>query len=615
MLRGIGLSVCGVLGLIGTAHAEPQVIIDPGGAPPEVLQSITEAVSAITRLAEDQDLREVSRLRRRAWDAARAALQTQGYFSPVVTLDVSEGAPGGAEFWDITIEPGERTQVRQLGLNFTGAIQGESYSSRREQLREQWLLKPGMPFINSEWGSAKSDLRDDLSREEFYFARYTYTRATVDPQAASADLDLEVNSGPPVRLGPLRVEGLKRVPESLIAHYVRYSPGDPYDQDQLDMWQQALQSTSFFRGAFVTLGTADTDNGTGANGDSRGGNGNNRNGTRAGVDMSSVEPVELPVHVKVTEAPARTASGSLGADSDHGVRVEGLYRQNIVWGAPVWIETGVGLDRKRQRAFFDVHLPPTLDGYHDSVGLLYEHTDIEGEETSRSGIGWTRTQKRPGAPGSRVDYETQLGALVTYDKKRISGGERYEVPSWSVSWKWLRRDVDKKYDPREGNLIEFGLGAGTTLDDWKPFYRTTVRAQRWWPVGQNDVLTLRGEVGKVWSDTSRLPQDFSFRTGGSRTVRGYRYQGIGIESGDAIIGAPVLTVASVEYIHYFTDLLGASVFVDAGDAAPSFSELDWHLGYGAGLAVRTPAGPFYVDLAWAQKDRRLRLHFSLGIAF
>ncbi|HUH40981.1 MAG TPA: BamA/TamA family outer membrane protein, partial [Castellaniella sp.] len=395
----------------------------------------------------------------------------------------------------------------------------------------------------------------------------------------------------------------------------------------------------FFRGAFVTLGAEAKGNGTGANGDSQGGNstrgggnangsangtaelsrtgsnGNNRNGARAGVDMSSVEPVELPVHVKVTEAPARTASGSLGADSDHGVRVEGLYRQNIVFGAPVWIETGLGLDRKRQRVFFDVHLPPTLDGYHDSFGLLYEHTDIEGLENSRSGIGWTRTQKRPGASGSRVDYETQFGALVTYDKTKISGGERYEVPSWSVNWKWLRRDVDKKYDPREGNLLEVGLGAGTTLDDWTPFYRASVRAQRWWPIGQNDVLTVRGEVGKVWSDTTRLPQDFSFRTGGSRTVRGYRYQGIGIESGDAIIGAPVLAVGSIEYVHYFTDLLGASVFVDAGDAAPSFSELDWHVGYGAGLAVRTPAGPFYVDLAWAQKDRRLRLHFSLGIAF
>lgn len=568
--------------------------------------------SAITRLAEDQDVREVSRLRRRAWDAARAALRTQGYFSPVVTLDASEGAPGEGEFWDIRIQPGERSHVRLLGLEFKGALAGPAYDGRRAELRDAWPLLPGMPFINDDWAAAKAALLDEVSRKEFYFARYARTRATIDPGEAAADLEVEVDSGPPVRMGPLRVEGLKRVPESLIARYVRYNPGDPYDQELLDAWQQALQSTTFFRGAFVTLdespAPAASADGSAPPADAAAG--------RDVPQPSGDEPVELPVHVRVTESAARRASGSLGVDSDYGVRVEGLYRQNIVFGQPVWIETGAGIDPKRQRLFFDVHLPPTLAGYQDSFGTLYEHTDIEGQENSRVGLGWTRTQKRQAAGDSRVEYETQLGALVTHDKTRISGGgEDYEVPSWSMSWKWLRRDVDAKYEPREGNLVEFGLGAGTTLDTGRPFYRSSLRAQQWWPVGRHDVITIRGEVGKVWSETDRLPQDFSFRTGGSRTVRGYRYQSIGIPSGDAVIGAPTLAVASVEYVHYFTDLLGASVFVDAGDAAPAFSSMDWHIGYGAGLAVRTPAGPFYVDLAWADKDRRLRLHFSLGIAF
>src|SRR5690606_11557997 len=130
-----------------------------------------------------------------------------------------------------------------------------------------------------------------------------------------------------------------------------------------------------------------------------------------------------------------------------------------------------------------------------------------------------------------------------------------------------------------------------------------------------DVLTVRGQIGKVWSHTDRLPQDFSWRTGGSRSIRGYRYESIGLDRGDAVIGAPILGVASIEYMHYFTDILGLNVFIDAGDATQSFDQFDWHVGYGAGLAVRTPAGPFFGDLAWAQKDQRLRLEFSLGVAF
>src|SRR5690606_33317404 len=124
-----------------------------------------------------------------------------------------------------------------------------------------------------------------------------------------------------------------------------------------------------------------------------------------------------------------------------------------------------------------------------------------------------------------------------------------------------------------------------------------------------------GEVGKVWAKTERLPQDFGYRTGGARSIRGYRYQSIGLQRGDAIVGASALAVASVEYTHYFTEQLGMNVFVDAGDAAASFGQMDWALGYGVGLAVRTPAGPFFVDVAYGQRDKRVRLHFSLGIAF
>src|SRR5690606_42019838 len=73
------------------------------------------------------------------------------------------------------------------------------------------------------------------------------------------DLEVEIDSGPRVRMGPMKVLGLRRVPASLIERYVRYTPGDPYDQNRLDDWQQALQSTRFFRGAFVTLDAEGSD--------------------------------------------------------------------------------------------------------------------------------------------------------------------------------------------------------------------------------------------------------------------------------------------------------------------------------------------------------------------
>ncbi|MBF6615671.1 autotransporter assembly complex protein TamA [Pollutimonas thiosulfatoxidans] len=570
--------------------APPEVIIDPGGVPPEALQSIIGAVDAITRLAEDQDGGELTRLRRRAYEATLSALETQGYYSPTVTLEVGEDFAG--ETWDIIIEPGKLTHVDQVDLHFKGRVAEPEFTGRVAALKDQWPLNKDMPFINESWNRAKSTLLDDISRQDFYFARLTHTQATVRAADAQADLLVEVDSGPRVRLGEVQLVGLKRVPPKLIHRYVQYTPGDPYDQDLLDEWQQGLQATAFFRGAFVTLNQDESEQKVLPNGD-----------------------VELPVRVQVSEAPARRVTTSIGVDSDHGLRLEGLYRQNVVFGQPVWIETGAGIDKNRERAFFDVHLPPTRSGYHDSVGVLYEHSDIEGLDNRRVGLGWKRHQQRKAAGDSRVEYETQWGLIAAHDKTRIAGAPGFEVPTLVGTWQWLRRDVDSKYDPREGHLLDFGVGAGVTLDKREPFYRSSLRAQQWWPVGDRDVLTLRAEVGKVWSNTDRLPQDFGYRTGGARSIRGYKYQSIGLPRGEAIVGAPALAVASVEYTHYFTDMLGMNFFVDAGDAAASFAAMDFALGYGVGMAVRTPAGPFFVDVAYGQRDKRLRLHFSLGIAF
>ena len=580
------LLVCGQ----GAYAAIPEVIIDPGGVPPAALQSIMGAVNVITRLAEDEDGGELSRLRRRARDATLSALETQGYFSPKVTLEAGEDI--GGETWDITIEPGTRTDVESVDLAFTGQIATPEFAARVKTLKSDWPLDVGMPFVNEQWNSAKTALIDNVSRKDFYLARVTESQATVTAETAKADLRVAVDSGPRVRMGQMKTIGLKRVPQELIDRYVRYAPGDPYDQDLLDEWQQSLQSTSFFRGAFVTLDGDPAHRTTLPNGE-----------------------LEMPLQVRVTEAAARRLTTSIGFDTDNGLRAEALYRQNVVFGQPIWIETGVGVDKNRQRAFYDVHFAPTSKGYKDSVGVLLNHSDIEGLDTTRYGLGWKRKKERKAAGDSRVEYETQWGLIAAYDKTQIAGAEAFEVPSLVGTWQWLRRDVNDKYDPREGNLVDLGLGAGVTLDKREPFYRSGLRLQQWWPVGRRDVLTVRGEVGKVWSKTSRLPEDFGYRTGGARTIRGYRFQSIGLPRGDAVIGAPALAVASVEYMHYFTEQFGMGVFVDAGDAAESFGQMDIAVGYGVGALVRTPAGPFAIDVAYAQRDRKLRLHFSLGIAF
>jgi len=587
--------------------AQVNINVQEGSLSGQTLHIVREAVNAIARQAQDQDGGEVSRLRQRARQSALAALHTQGYFDAQVDLQAgpdvranNRGDNPHGEVWHLTLQTGPRTHVSQVALTFSGAIAAPEFEARRDDLRQNWRLPVGRPFINGHWAQAKDAWLDNLRRRDFHLARLAHTQAAIHADDARAELTVQVDSGPRVRLGALKTEGLRRVPERLITRYVAYTPGDAFDQDRLDAWQQALNDTAFFRGAFVQL-------------DSDAAHWQSGLGSGQGNGASSDE-IHIPVKVRVIEAPRRQFSASLGADSDNGLRAEGLYRQNVLFGQAVRSSLGAGLDKNRNRFFYDVHLAPSRQGWRDSVGVLANHSEISGVTTTRYGLGWKRQQTRAAAT-DRAEYETRLGVVLAHDNTRIAGVDTYTVPTVVGTWQWLRRDVDDSRDPREGWLVDVGLGLGATLDDRSAFYRASLRAQAWWSVARRDVLTLRGEVGKVWSHTRRLPEDFGYRAGGARSLRGYKYQSVGMAQGDAVVGAPTLAVVGLEYTHYLNDTWGVAAFVDAGDAAPAFADMHWRWGWGLGARVRTPAGAFGTDVAWGQRERKLRLYFSLGLAF
>ena len=112
-----------------------------------------------------------------------------------------------------------------------------------------------------------------------------------------------------------------------------------------------------------------------------------------------------------------------------------------------------------------------------------------------------------------------------------------------------------------------------------------------------------------------IPTTFLFRTGGDRTVRGYAFESIGVPQGNAIVGGRYLAIGSIEYTRWFAGDWGGAVFVDAGDAFDDRRAFDLAVGYGIGARWRSPIGPFRADIAYGERARSLRLHFSAGFTF
>jgi len=98
-------------------------------------------------------------------------------------------------------------------------------------------------------------------------------------------------------------------------------------------------------------------------------------------------------------------------------------------------------------------------------------------------------------------------------------------------------------------------------------------------------------------------------------VRGYAFESLGVQDGNAVVGGRYLAVASIEYTHWFAESWGLAAFVDAGNAADTFSGLKPAFGAGVGARMRTPIGPLRFDVAYGEETNSVRIHFSFGYTF
>jgi translocation and assembly module TamA len=98
-------------------------------------------------------------------------------------------------------------------------------------------------------------------------------------------------------------------------------------------------------------------------------------------------------------------------------------------------------------------------------------------------------------------------------------------------------------------------------------------------------------------------------------VRGYAFDSLGVQEGSAVVGGRYYAVGSVEAIHWINRTWGLAAFVDAGNATDQVADLDPAFGYGVGARFRTPIGPFRLDIAYGERDRQVRVHFSVGLTF
>ncbi|QEL65256.1 translocation and assembly module TamA [Oryzomicrobium terrae] len=582
------LALAGVLGLLlglpaGAFAAAYTLRLQGGDATAEaVLRPLLDKYFDPELPAQSYDGERRDLLLREARRRLPELLATEGYFSPLLQADApSDDAPP-----ILVVDPGPRTTVGQVVIDFAEAA--ALPPERQAALRQGWKLPAGQPFRAGDWESAKSALLTALLTEDFAGAQLRDSRAEVDPDTATARLTVTLVPGPRYVLGPLQIVGLERYDDALIDRYNRtVRPGRPYRESDLIALQTALQSTPYFSSANVELLPREGDSGDG-------------------------ETVTAPVRLTVREKAAHRIGTGAGFSSNTGARVELSYRSADLFSRAWELSSGVRLEQKRQTGYADIFLPPDANGARNSVGGSYDASDIQGMKLTRSALGVVRSQQR----GS---IEMRLSVNYQVEQREIHGEPTTRLQALTPNVQYIWRAVDNLLDPRSGIVAQAqagGAAKGLLAD--QNFLRLQGRATTYFPVGQRDVLSLRGELGATLAPSrDGIPQDYLFRSGGTGSVRGYTYQSLGVKEGNAVVGGRYLAVLSGEYTHWIDKSpWGIAAFVDAGNASDDPAK--WSslaVGYGLGVRWKSPAGPLAVDLAYGQKTGDVQLHFSVAIPF
>ncbi|MDB5774428.1 MAG: hypothetical protein JWP38_561 [Herbaspirillum sp.] len=527
-----------------------------------------------------------------ASDQVTALVSTEGYFTPVTSITVSndgDDAGNGVKLVKVIVDPGPRTIVSAVDLGVEGPV-AEQDPQRVAAIRSGWSLPAGQPFRQQDWAAAKDQALQTLQKTRYAAARLLTSQARILADQQDAQLSAHYDSGPGFTLGELQISGLKRYPASIIRNVNPLTPGEPYSVERLLALQRQIQNTPYFNNVIV------------------------------GIDDDPAHADRAPVKVQVSEFPAQRVRAGVGYSTDTGAQLEGRYSHYNVFDRAWTFDSQLKLEQKRQYGLLELGMPPDTKSFVNSVNLSRDRTTLEGVDLRSVRVGMKRARSRENYDTAyTLDYysdqlQQENGATLPPDTITAPGVHHALVPGFS----WARRDVDNPIFPRNGHLlsVQAGFAIKGLLTD-QTFTRFTGRYRRYVPIAKRDLMIFRTELGAVFTkgSSSQVPASLLFRAGGGDSVRGYSYQSIGNEQNGIVYPDRYLVTASAEYQHWLNQQWGGAVFYDVGTAADSWSSRQLFTGIGFGVRWRSPVGVVNADLAYGVQKKQFRPHISLGIAF
>jgi translocation and assembly module TamA len=535
---------------------------------------------------------EFDDLLERAPKDIEALLQTRGYFNAKASI-TDAASPG------LTVALGPVTTIASVSIAVVDAT-GNTRGDLTEMVRQEWPLQVGDTLTQSAWQSAKDKALNTLASRVYYQASISKSQAEVDPSTQRAKLSMELNSGPAFTFGPTQVLGATRYDTQQVLNLAQLAglrEGLPYSAQALFDAQRRIIDNGNYVSAFVTLTPSER---------------------RANAEQT----LQVLSSIEVGEKPLQQAEASIGASTDSGPRLH-LKHMHYRFPGLGWQATHT-IDWQRDTQMLSSNwLSPLNARAWQWTGGLELKRQVDDNITTNA-QHW-----RAGQTQSLDNVQRTYYMQWTQSKEQVRTQLPLTTSALSGHWAWSDARWDNPGDPQSGYALSMDLSAGVTLAQGaKPYLRGQTRWLWLKPFANPKSGRLATRVGLgavVATDSTEVPSDELFLTGGDTSVRGYAVRSIGSTDSPAAAQGLVLPgrymwLGGLEWQRPTTwggDIgrVEQTFFVDAAAVSNRLNHTSVYLGTGTGLRFISPVGPMQVDLAYGHQTREWRLHLFVGIRF